>query len=341
VVRALLVVAAFASCGRVAPVAPGDLPPDPDAIAADLLADDLTLVAAEDVNGTVWRLDLRRGERTFRAKWKPVGPGGSEVQDGYDGNNSPRCEVAAWRMNRLLFGDRSTDRHLVAPVVVRAFHRDVPCERACARVPRLPGVAGAATFPEVNDHLVLGALTFWIDGVTHLERFEGGLWDRRRFESNASYARSFSDLCLFLYLIGHGDANYADNFLAREPGLDRLYSIDNGRAFDGVPFYTDEGDPDWAPFARLAPGKLVAPWFARETLERVRQLDRAALDRALRVVAAIDLASGRVGEVSRDGMTKRGRGLWRGGDWVVWGIGDEGIAGVERRARELGDLPAR
>src|SRR5262245_1036084 len=86
---------------------PGDLPPDLDGVTDDLLADDLRLVDFADINGTVFRLDFMRGARRFRAKWKPLGPAGSEVQDGFDGNNAPRCEVAAWRLNRLLFGARS------------------------------------------------------------------------------------------------------------------------------------------------------------------------------------------------------------------------------------------
>jgi hypothetical protein len=334
----------------------GDLPEDPEQILADLLAPDLRVVGVKPVNATVLRLDLEHGGRRFRAKWKPLGPGASEVQEGYEGNNAPRCEVGAWRLNRLLFGHTSTAHHLVAPVVVRALHRDVPCSRACAAVPRL-AQAGPATFPAYNDHLVLGALTWWIDGVASPERFAGGLWDPRRFERNASYRRSFSDLCLFLYLIAHGDANYADNFLARVPESDRLYSIDNGRAFDGVSFYTGEGDPDWQPFAELAPGRLVAPMFAPQTVRRVATLQLGELHRALRVTAAVDLVTG-MGSGAREapevpalerlagsplegqpGVTRIGRGAFiamvAGRPWLLLGIGEQGLRDVASRARAL------
>jgi hypothetical protein len=114
------------------PAAPGDLPLDPEAMLDDLAANDLRLRGSRDVNGVVMRLDFDRPGCRFRVKWKPLGLRGSEVQDGFDGNNAPRCEVAAWRMSRLLLGPKTTSRHLVAPVLVRAFHRNVPCQRACA-----------------------------------------------------------------------------------------------------------------------------------------------------------------------------------------------------------------
>lgn len=334
--------------------APGALPANPEAILDALSSDALRLAEVKDINGTVMRLTFTLEGRRLRAKWKPLGPGGSEEQDGFDGNNAPRCEVAAWRVDRLLFGP-TTARSLVPPVVVRAFHRDVPCTQACAHLPRLSGLDMAPTFPELNEHLVLGALSWWLDGVAPLEHFHGGLWDAQRFASNPEYRRSFSDLVLFLHLIQHGDANYAPNFLVRTPALDRLYSIDNGRAFDGISYYTGEGDPDWAPFAQLAPERLVAPAFSQETLSRLSQLEEPLLRRELRIVAAIDMRSGRtvrepaaelplaalVGEPLEQApaLTRRGRGLFTGQlagrPWVLFGIGEQGIADTAARARAL------
>jgi hypothetical protein len=188
-------------------------------------------------------------------------------------------------------------------------------------------------------------VTWWIDGVETLPRFHGGLWDPRRFTHSSEYRRSFSDLCLFLYLIRHGDANYADNFLVRKPGRDRIYSIDNGRAFDGVAYYTDKADPDWSPFAQLAPDRLVAPAFSAETLGRLAALDRATLERELRVVAAVDLKSGRTvrepgswaGLLGR--ATRQGRGVYTlvvdGTPWILLGIGESGITDLLTRALAL------
>lgn len=328
----------------------------PDPALADLLADDLQLRAATYVNPTVVRLELERHGRPWRAKWKAMGAGGSEEQEGLDGNNSPRCEVAAYRLSRLLAGPAGAP--LVPPVVVRALHRDVPCDRSCRGLPRLVAAATPATFPELNDHLVLGAMALWIEGARTPQRLHGELWSRERFAANPEYRRSVSDLFLFLYLIAHGDANYGPNFLLRSADLGRVYSIDNGRAFDGVPYYVGEGEPDWQPLAELAPDRLIAPAFAAATVAAVDELSAARLQEELALVAAVDLASGRtVRELRRDpellalpgrasgqpleslpGLRKRSRqtytGVVAGKPFVLLGIGPQGIAQTAARARQ-------
>lgn len=371
----LLLAAAPAACdtrdghGAAPPPRPGAAAPSPDAAIRgglppvepaldDLYADDLELVRAKLITGaSAWRLELRRGERTLRAKWKPLGRGGAEA-DG--GNNAPRCEAAAWRLNRLLFGPASA-RHVVAPVVVRAFHRDGPvCTRACARVARMGELAQAATFPDVNDHLVLGALTWWIDDVEPEWRMQGGLWRPDRFDADPRYRRRASDLLLFLGLIRHGDANWPQNFLL-SPDRTRIYSIDNGRSFDGLPNpavgskVRATWGADWDRLARLSPEDLLAPAFSRETAGRLRALDRGGLARELRVVAAVDLATGRsVREPADDpdlqelvarplveaaGLTLHERGVWTGTvaghPWVLFGISEPGIDDVLDRAQRI------
>jgi len=322
-------------------------------VVAMLASDGIRIEHVERVNETVRRLALVLPDgRRLRAKWKPMGLRGSEVQEGYDGNNAPRCEVAAFRLDRLLFA--RAERSLVPATILRAFHRDVPCDGACARVPRIRARV-AATFPELNDHLVLGTLTVWLERVEQVDRFHGGLWQPDRFRRDPSYARAFADLCVLLFVEAHGDANYARNFLARVPALDRIWSIDNGRAFDGVPYYTDEADPDWAPFAHLSARTLVAPAVARDTVERLAALDSEVLSRALRMTGAVDMESGRavtepmiepalasyrrVSLAVSPGLERHGRGVFvarpRGGAWVLLAIGDRGIDDTLGRARAV------
>ena len=259
--------------------------------ATDLLSNDLTLTAATPINPSVYRLSLRNGERTFSAKWKPLGVQGSEEQEGFDGNNAPRCELAARRIDQFL-SDGNPHRELVPEVVLRALHRQVPCDRHCQGIPQLISAEVPATFAAINDHLVLGALSLWIEDAERPTRFAGQLWSPQRFVQDPAYRRSFADLMTFLYLIAHGDANYADNFLFSEGPPPRAYSIDNGRSLDGIPFYTAEGDPDWQPLAQLTPQSLVAPALSRQTLNRVAALPGSRLLRSLYLVAAIDLRSG-------------------------------------------------
>ena len=337
-------------------------PPEPsgqDSVLADLLADDLQLRAATYVNPAVVRLELERQGRRWRAKWKAMGAGGSELQEDLDGNNSPRCEVAAYRLSRLLAGEAGEP--LVPPVVVRALHRDVPCDRSCRGIPKLIGADIPATFPAVNDHLVLGALTLWIEGARTPQHLHGELWSPARFAANRAYRRSVSDLFLFLYVIAHGDANYGPNFLLRSADLGRVYSIDNGRAFDGVPYYVGEGEPDWQPLAELSPQKLIAPRFAAATVAALEQLTVPRLQQELSLLAAVELGSGRaVREPQRDaalltmrgqplesipGLVKHSRqtytGQVGGRTFVLLGIGPQGIAQTTARAQQAADYLRR
>lgn len=363
-----------------APPKPLNAPARSLATVDDLAADDLRLISAKQVNPTVTRFDLLRtgdkfqaiGGRAFRAKWKPLGPGGSEAQEGFDGNNSPRCEVAAWRLDRMLFRDVDPAPpiqpvgspvptpelpYLVPRVIVRALHRDVPCNRACAHLPKLATADTPPTFPEFNDHLVLGALTQWVEDAKMPRRFHGDLWNEERFAQSPAYRRSISDLMLFLFLIAHGDANNATNFLLRAPALDRVYTVDNGRSLDGVPVYSETADPEWNPLALLSPTRLIVPSFSRRTLEHIEQLSPEPLRSELFLVAAVELQSGRTVVEPKDApelaslrgralstvnsLTRRSRQTYTGTlktggpPWLLLGISESGITELVERAQRL------
>ena len=325
-------------------------------VADDLLANDLTLTAVTTINPTVYKLSLRRNTREFAAKWKPLGSEGSEEQEGFDGNNAPRCELAARRIDRWLSG-HDPRRQLVPEVVVRALHRNVPCDRPCQAVPKLIGAEFPPTFPMQNDHLVLGALSEWIEEADMPTRFQGGLWNPQRFAGDPEYRRSIADLVTFLFLIAHGDANYADNFLVSRHPPFRAYSIDNGRSLDGIPFYTEEGDPDWQPLAQLTPQSLLVPSLSRQTLSRIALLPQSSLPNELRLLSAIELRSGRVvsdptteplltafvgrplsemaalRRVSRQSYLTTSSNST--GPWLLLGLSAKGIADLLQRAQAL------
>lgn len=328
-------------------------PGEPEALAASMLADDLRLLHVKYLSPAVARLEAEQAGRRFAVKWKPMGPGGSERQEGYEGNNAPRCELGAYRLWRLLgLGEGG-----VPPVVLRAFHRDVPCARACARLPRLVSRELPATFPELNDHLVLGALSQWIEPSRTPLHFDGDLWNGRRFAERPDYRRSMAELLPFLFLIAHGDPNSGRNFLLGLPSLGRIYSVDNGRAFDGLP--EAQVEPEGAPLRRLAPGTpgLVVPAIRRRTLERLQRLTAESLREQLLLVAAVDLETGQAvpspaaeprlaalagqplsgvpGLWRRSRQTYTGRVQAGGPPWLLLGISERGVADVLARAQRL------
>jgi hypothetical protein len=339
--------------------------PRPSPSQQALLSQDLTLTAVTQVNPTVYRLTLSRTDCRkedsgpaclIHAKWKPLGPQASEKQDGIEGNNAPRCELAARHIDRFLF-PAAPERQLVPEVVVRAFHRNVPCDRACRAVPKIMGPDTAATFPAINDHLVLGALTDWIDDAVMPLRFHGELWNPERFRSDLGYRRAIADLWTFLALINHGDANYADNFLWQPLTPTRIYSIDNGRSLDGLPYYSEDADPDWQPLAKLSPSNPLPPALSAPTLRRLAQLPNATLPHALYLVAAVDLRTGQAVPAphaepslarfahkplaAQPGLIELGPGRYlapaseSGGPWLLLGLTEQGVADLIQRAEQL------
>lgn len=347
---------------RLSPPSPRPAP-SPDA----LLSQDLTLTSAKPVNPSVYQLTLQRSPCpdadggnacSLTAKWKPLGPLASEQQEGIEGNNAPRCELAARHIDRFLWPD-APERQLVPEVVVRAFHRSVACDRACRNVPRIIDADIPATFPEHNDHLVIGALTDWIDDADRPLRFHGELWNPERFRIDPDYRRAIADLWTFLTLISHGDANYADNFLWQPLAPVRIYSIDNGRSLDGLPYYSEDADPDWQPLRDLAPQRPFLPALSAQTLRRLAALPHSALAQQLYLVAAVDLRSGRAVPsphteprlrrfaskplATQPGLTALGPGRFltpaseSDGPWLLLGLTEQGVADLLARAQALQD----
>lgn len=322
----------------------------------DLLTNELSLVEAKSINPSVYKLTLSRAGKIFSAKWKPMGIEGSEEQEGFDGNNSPRCEVAARRIDRWI-SDGNSQRELVPEVALRALHRNVPCSRSCKDLPHILGAEFPPTFADENDHLVLGALSLWVDDALTPSMFQEGLWSPDRFAKEPDYRIGVSNLLTFLSLIAHGDANYADNFLVREGPPFRVFSIDNGRALDGIPYYSDDADPDWDPLRHLSPDRLILPQMDPQTLARLRRLPDSALLPSLYVVSAVELHSGRsvadpmteprlaslVGRPlsARAGIKQLGRGTFLFSDtqhhelWLLQGLSAQGVTDVAARARAL------
>lgn len=340
---------------QLAATLPG-LPADPDAAIAELLADDLALVGSEPIGATVQRLELVHGTHRFAARWKPMEPEGRE--DPQAGSNAPRCEVAAFRVNRLLLGEHSTAEHVVPPTVVRALHRDVPCDRACRKLPRLVGASLPATFPELNDHLVIGALSTELAGAREPATLRE-LWDPARARRSPHYLRSVGDTLALLFLLGSGEASRGSTFLLRLPELDRVQVIDSGRAFDGRPLAGGAADPGWRPLAELSPEQLLVPALRRATIARLGTpaFAPAQLGRELYLVAAVELSSGRaVATPAHEpslaahgarplaglpGLTQRGRQTYTGKlqpdgpPWLLLGIGEAGVRQLAERAQAL------
>lgn len=188
-------------------------------------------------------------ERSLMVKWAEAPRGGEEF------NNVPRYEVAAYELQKL-FLDQSD--YVVPPTVLRAFplswyRKNVDPE-------------ARATFGEAES--VLAVIQYWLFDVEAHPR-----GDMDRFETDDAYARRLADCNVLTYLIEHKDENQGNFLMARNPDDPRIFSVDNGIAFDSR--VSDRGY--W--WRTLQVDRLP-----RTTVERLRDIDRGDLDRTLGVL---------------------------------------------------------
>jgi hypothetical protein len=205
-----------------------------------LQSDACVVVKDEGAGGGVTgarKLTLRftDGEQ-IEVKWKPV-PGGME---GW--NNSPRKEIAAYAVQRLLLDPADY-------VIPATALRCLPSE-AFASVGRQmkPNVKGAAC--------ELGGIGVWLHDV-HIPE---NIYDPELFASDPVYARHMADMNLLTYLIKHQDGRSSNFVLANDSANRRVYSVDNGIAFGALVhnYFVENWD------------ELRVPALRKSTIERLR-----------------------------------------------------------------------
>jgi hypothetical protein len=253
----------------------------------------------------------RPGDRTSRntlafadsaviiVKWAVFAPNGDAF------NNSPRYEIAAYEFQKLFLDEND---YVVPPTLARAF--TVDWYRRMEANPR-------ATFSGTKSVLV--TLQYWLSMVT-----PDSVFNLKRFERDTAYARHLADLNVFTYLIKHNDANAGNVLLSSNPLNPRLFAVDNGLAF-GIE-ESDRGT-DWR--------ELRVPGVARQTVDRLRKITRADLERTLGVVVEYEIRDGVLVAADKTENSSRGRGVRKSDTRLQLGLTRTEIDGVERRIRSL------
>lgn len=276
----------------------------PDTIEARLAGDDFRVLALRASRGI-------EGERTSQAtleladgtvmlaKWAVAPRGGDAF------NNSPRYELAAYRLQPLLF---EPDAYVVPPTVLRPF--DLDGYRAIDRYPR-------ATFQDTESVLVV--LQYWLLDVSGDD-----VWDPERFATDTAYARHLADFNIFTYLVRHSDENEG-NYLISRSGDPRVFSVDNG-----IAFASEESDrgADWR---RIRVDRLPAA-----TIDRLRSITLADLTARLETVAELGIGpEGHLTPRPPGPAIDPDRGVRRTDDVIQLGLTRGEIRGVWRRIRSL------
>jgi hypothetical protein len=233
------------------------------------------------------------------AKWANATPGASAF------NNEPRYELAAYEIQKLFL---VPDEYVVPPTIMRSFPLPYVTTQA-------PGVQ--RTFTEAASVLVV--LQYWLSGVT-----PDNYWDQRRAQEDTVYARHIGNFNVLTYLIRHQDSNIGNYLISQLEENPRVFAVDNGVAFGGEP--SNRGF-EWR--------SMRLQRLPRATVERLRSISRADLDRTLAVLAEFEISDGQLVAVPAGENIGPSRGVRKSGNRVQIGLTRAEIGAVESRLRNL------
>ena len=240
--------------------------------------------------------------KVLKVKWKAVPP---KTADGW--NNSPRKELAAYEIQRWLVDENDFMVPTLAP--------------HCLTMEEYKPISATAKPSLSKSSCALGVVAVWLDDVTAPKPF----YDAKRFARDPLYARYMADFNLLTYLVDHRDGRQGNLLLSSDAADPRVYAVDNGIAFEPLPW--NFLVPNW--------NKIRVPWLRRETVERLRKVDKDKLD-ALGVVAELEAdASGVYQVVAKGPNIDDDIGVRRRDNRIQFGLTEDEIEEVQERIKSL------
>jgi hypothetical protein len=238
-------------------------------------------------------------QTAYMVKWATAPTGGQAF------NNEPRYEIAAYLLQKLFL---DAEEYVVPPTLARAFPLAWYRQFDARAQPTFDGTAS-----------VLVVLQYWLSNVT-----QSGVYDQVRLRADDEYARHFGNLNTLTYLIRHSDSNAGNVLISQDSLRPRLFSVDNG-----VAFASPESDRGTAWRA------LRVERLPQKTVDRLRRIQRADLERALGVVSQFEVRQGELVAVPPSANLARGRGIRRRGEVVQLGLTATEINQIHSRLQRL------
>ncbi|MCG8604983.1 hypothetical protein MJD09_08305 [bacterium] len=237
--------------------------------------------------------------RMMQVKWK------RSEQGGWSKTDEPRYEIAAYQIQKLFL---DPGEFVVPPTTVRAMTLE--------QYDRLE--------PEVkptfkNTGCVVYVLQYWLENIDYED-----IYNKKRFESDAAYARNLANMNILSYLIQHKSSNVGNFLISTDPQNPRVYAVDNGLAFEGP--RGNRGD-EWR--------KLRVKRLPAKAIERLRAITREALTRALGVVAQFEVSGDLLTLVGPTENLDPNKGVVHRSGIIQFGLTDFEIDRVERRLQKL------
>jgi hypothetical protein len=202
--------------------------------------------------------------QTIDFKWKRMNGTWRPFWGRLDGvNNSPRKEIAAWKIQQLFLDPAD---YVVPLSLAYAVHVD---KTSGHESPTLP-----------DSHCVLGVASVWLKDVT----LPDPLADYERFKLDYTYAYYLANFNLLTYLVKHHDGRPGNFLVSKNDARRQVFAIDNGVAFGGI-FYNWFAE-NW--------NSIRVPALRRQSIDRLRLLSEEDLQGLLGVVAELRLDDGGV-----------------------------------------------
>ena len=240
------------------------------------------------------------GAPSYRVKLRRAEPGAEDF------NNRPRYDLAAYELQKLFLDPAD---YVVPPTALRMM----PLAELRPQSPE-----AKPTFKGSDDVLVV--LQYWLNEVKVI----ADVYDPERFAADSQYARHIGQLNVLTFLIEHGDSNVGNFLISRAETGPRVFSIDNGVAFE---FNESDRGQLWM--------KMRVDRLPADTVQRLRRITLEELHRRLGVLAQWQLQDGRWVAMAPGENLAPARGVRKEDGIVQLGLR---AADIDQVGRQLGRL---
>lgn len=240
------------------------------------------------------------GAPPYRVKLRRAEPGAEDF------NNRPRYDLAAYELQKLFLDPAE---YVVPPTALRMMP-----------LPELRPYSPEAkpTFKGSDDVLVV--LQYWL----HEVKVIADVYNAERFATDPQYARHIGQLNVLTFLIEHGDSNVGNFLISRAETSPRVFSIDNGVAFE---FNESDRGQLWK--------KVRVDRLPADTVQRLRRITLEELHSRLGVLAQWQLQDGRWVAMAPGANLAPARGVRKEDGVVQLGLRK---ADIDQVGRQLGRL---
>jgi hypothetical protein len=240
------------------------------------------------------------GAPPYRVKLRRAEPGAEDF------NNRPRYDLAAYELQKLFLDPAE---YVVPPTALRMM----PLAELRPHSPE-----AKPTFKGSDDVLVV--LQYWLNEVKVI----ADVYNPERFAADPKYARHIGQLNVLTFLIEHGDSNVGNFLISRAETGPRVFSIDNGVAFE---FNESDRGQLWM--------KMRVDRLPADTVQRLRRITLEEMHGRLGVLAQWQLKDGRWVAMAPGENLEPVRGVRKEDDVVQLGLRKADIDQVGRQLARL------